>query len=160
MCGLLIMSYDEGIIVQESFFAYKWHIVLAIIFSFFVCSFLARVNSLTPLKTFAVGLATFIFTIALFENSFPLYLHKLSNKEKTTILVEVQRISIPFAKGEIFKVRCKGKTVKAYGYYGRICGIPKGTIDGLYEGNKLILTGEKSRFGFIAYQASVKDETK
>lgn len=165
--GLSIMSYDEGIIVSESFFKYNWQNIISIILSLFVLlsivhpeSYLNKQIETKKSNPLFVGLSLVFVTFISFkyfcENALPLHLHRISNKEIITKEVEVERISIVFTKGEIFKNKCKYKTIKIKNYKGEICGVSKEVIDYLYEGDELFLVGEESFFGFIPFSVKKK----
>ncbi len=167
--GLSIMSYDEGIIVLDSFFKYNWQIIISTILSLFVLLSIVRpkgylnkeieIKKLNPLFTgLSLVFVTFLFFKYFSENALPLHLHRIFNKEIATKEVEVERINIVFTKGEILKNKCKYKTIRIKNYKGEICGVSKEVIDYLYEGDKLLLVGEESFFGFIPF--SVKKKQK
>jgi hypothetical protein len=165
--GLAIMSYDEGIIVSESFFIYYWQNIVSTLITLVVLflishskGYLSTEIENKKLNPFLTGISlvfvTFFVCKYFFEISLPLHLHKLSNKEIVIKQVVVKKISIVFTKGEIFKNKCKYKTIIIRNYKGEICGVPKQLIDNIYEGNELILVGEQSSFGFIPYSVKKK----
>ena len=165
--GLSIMSYDEGIIVSESFFIYSWQDIASTLITLILLlsishpkGYLNKHFENKKLNQFFTGISlvflTFFVCKYFFEISLQLHLHKLSNKEIVIKEVVVKNISIVFAKGEIFKSKCKYKTIKIKNYKGEICGVPKQIIDNIHEGNELILVGEQSSFGFITYLVKKK----
>lgn len=161
------MSYDEGMIVSESFFKYNWQNIISIILSLFVLlsivhpkGYLNKQIETKKSNPLFVGLSLVFVIFISFkyfcENALPFHLHRISNKEIITKEVEVERISIVFTKGAIFKNKCKYKTIKIKNYKGEICGVTNKVIDSLYDGDELLLVGEQSFFGFIPFSVNKK----
>lgn len=168
--GLLFISYDEGILVPNSFFIYNWQNILSLALCLFMLlsiihpkGFFSKEierKKLNPLFAgFGFVLVTFAFSNLLFEKSLPLHLHKISKKEIVTIEGTIDKVSIVSSKGELFKYKCKYKTIQVKGFKGEICGVPRHIIDNLYEGDKLILIGGKSSFGFIPFSVKSSNNT-
>lgn len=160
--GLNVLSFDQGIIVQESLFIYHWQYIISIILCFIVLLFIINpkgylskeieTKNLNPLFVgFSLVFVTFVFLKLFFEEALPLHLHKILEKKNVTKEVIIKNIHIVSTKGELFKRNCKYKTVEIKDFKGEICGINKHIIDNLYEGDKLILEGEESAVGFIPY---------
>ena len=90
--GLNVLSFDQGIIVQESLFIYNWQYIISIILCFIVLLFIINpkgylskeieTKNLNPLFVgFSLVFVTFVFLKLFFEEALPLHLHKILEKK-------------------------------------------------------------------------------
>jgi len=157
----MILGVFNQTIVNENLFGFYWTKILTIVIViyFVIISFndnswlsksynFQKNSKIKKFLSIAIGIPM-IITIIL-ERGVPIFLHQLIAKpSKKTVIVN--------KKIEGYRKSCKnGVTLVGYSdtYNGRLCGLEADMLATISKGDKIILFGENSIFGFSYHKYS------
>lgn len=150
---LLFWATFGKIIVNEKLFIYNWSNILAIAITIwmFVSMFnpdsrlrksVEKSNKNIVVTSIAILIAMPFLVKITVEQGLPIFFHHVTKEPSQIEGVIEEKVSFR---------RCRqGVQLKGYDYFsnGRVCGLSKDILDVAEYGDKLILIGEKSPFGF------------
>ncbi len=158
---LIILGVFSKTIVNKSLFDFYWTKILTIMLVIYFITILFNNNSwlnrsynfqnISKTKRFLsiiIGIPLIITLI--FERGIPIFLHQLIAKPSQKLVIVNRKI-----KG--YRKSCKnGVVIVGYSdtYNGRVCGLKADLIKKISKGDKIILFGESSLFGFSYHKYS------